>query len=198
MSSTKRLFPETIDFLKTRRSVPAKTMDGDGPGPDEDEIAAFIEIASRVPDHGKITPWRFIRYSRDYCRVLGDKVLARALELDGELNEEMQAIERARFLRSPVVIGVVSKPRPHPKVPEWEQVLSAGAAAMNLLHAANAHGWDAQWLTEWVVFDDKMRGPLGLAEGERLAGLIHIGTRTMPKTERDRPALEAIYSIMDG
>lgn len=198
MSQDHAPLPETIHHLATRRSVPAKAMDGDGPGPDDETIRAMIAIAARVPDHGKIAPWRFIRYSRDWCARLGELALARALQLDPALPGDAQALERGRFLRAPVLIGVVSSPRDHPKIPVWEQELSAGAAAMNLLHAANAHGWDAQWLTEWVAFDEKLRAPLGLEDGERLAGLVYIGRRTMPKTERDRPAIDDIYSVKDG
>lgn len=183
---------EVIEFMAARRSVPAKTMSG--PGPDEESIRAMIEIAARVPDHGKIAPWRFQRYSPEYCAKLGELFRNRALELTPDLNAEMQDIELTRFTRTPVVIAVMSAPREHPKVPEWEQVLSAGAAAMNLLIAANAHGWDAQWLTEWIAFDPALTEPLGVRSGERVAGFIYIGTRTMPKTSRDRPELDDIFS----
>ncbi len=185
---------EVIGFMANRRSVPAKTMSG--PGPDESSIRTMIEIATRVPDHGKIAPWRFQRYSPDYCAKLGELFLQRALELTPDLNEDLQEIERTRFTRTPVVIAVMSAPQDHPKVPEWEQVLSAGAAAMNLLIAANAHGWDAQWLTEWIAFDEKLAEPLGVRSGEKIAGFIYVGTRTMPKTERDRPAIDDIYSTL--
>lgn len=183
-----------LEFMRTRRSVPAKTMSG--PGPEEESIRSMIEIAARVPDHGKLTPWRFIRYAPDYCQKLGEKALARAMEKDPSLNEEMREMELYRFTRTPVVIAVVSRAQPHPKIPEWEQMMSAGAAAMNLLIAANAHGWDAQWITEWVAFDQKLAPALGLEDGERLAGFVYIGTRTMPKTERDRPELAKIYSVL--
>lgn len=185
-------YDEVIEFMASRRSVPAKTMSG--PGPDEKNIRAMIEIAARVPDHGKIAPWRFQRYSPDYCARLGELFLSRALELTPDLNAEMQEIERTRFTRTPVVIAIMSAPRDHPKVPEWEQVLSAGAAAMNFLIAANAYGWDAQWLTEWIAFDRPLAEPLGVRQCERIAGFIYIGTRTMPKTARDRPVLDDIYS----
>lgn len=191
-------YPQVLEFLRTRRSVPAKAMAPGGPGPDDAQIREMIAIASRVPDHGKIAPWRFIRYATQYCRELGDSILARALELNPDLNEELQEIEKTRFLRAPVVIGIISKPVEHPKVPEWEQVLSCGAAGMNLLIAANAFGWDAQWLTEWVAFDETLAPRLGASDGERIAGFIHIGTRTMPKSERDRPALDDIFSTMEG
>lgn len=183
-----------LEFMRTRRSVPAKTMSD--PGPDEESIRSMIEIAARVPDHGKLTPWRFIRYAPDYRQKLGEKALARAMEKDPSLNEEMREMELHRFTRAPVVIAVVSRAQPHPKIPEWEQMMSAGAAAMNLLIAANAHGWDAQWITEWVAFDQKLAPALGLEDGERLAGFVYIGTRTMPKTERDRPELAKIYSVL--
>ncbi|MEZ5872711.1 MAG: nitroreductase [Nitratireductor sp.] len=185
-----------LEFLRQRRSVPAKTMAG--PGPDETAIADMITIASRVPDHGKIAPWRFIRYSPAAATRLGKAIEARALELDPGLGEEQRRIERTRLSRVPVVIGVASRTVDHPKVPRWEQELSAGAACMNLLIAANAHGFDAQWLTEWIAFDPVLHDQLGFSAGERIAGFVYIGTRTMPKTERDRPVLETVFSTMDG
>ena len=189
-----------IEFMRTRRSVPAKTMAGSDPatGPDENEIRTMIEIASRVPDHGKLAPWRFVRYAPDYCLRLGELCEVRAVELDPGLNDDMREIERMRFLRAPVVIGVMSRTVQHPKVPVWEQELSAGAAAMNLLIAANALGYDAQWLTEWPAFDESIAPALDVRPGERVAGFIHVGTRTMPKTERDRPAAEDVYSVFEG
>ncbi|HSO47029.1 MAG TPA: nitroreductase [Rhizobiaceae bacterium] len=190
-------FPEVLEFMRTRRSVPAKTMAG--PGPSDTEIEAMIAIASRVPDHGKLAPWRFIRYAPQYCHALNEICLARAIERDPALPEELRAFERTRFTKAPVVMAIVSRPQPdHPKVPVWEQQLSCGAAAMNLLIAANAHGYDAQWLTEWVSFDEKLAPALGLRAGERLAGFIYIGTRTTHKTERDRPVLADVYTVMEG
>lgn len=182
-----------VEFMKTRRSVPAKMMGPPGPG--DDELAEILTIAARSPDHGKITPWRFIRYSPAWCESIGETLVERARALNGPLNEEQEAIERERFTRAPVVIAVVSCPRAHPKVPEWEQVLSSGAVAMNLLIAANALGFDAQWITEWVAFDDELHPQLGLHDGERVAGFIHIGTRTAPKTERDRPSLSDLLTV---
>jgi nitroreductase len=189
-------FPEVIEFMRTRRSVPAKTMSG--PGPSEAEIRTMIEIASRVPDHGKLAPWRFIRYAPAYAEKLNAICLARAMERDPALPEELVAFERTRFTKVPVVIAIASRTQSHPKVPVWEQELSAGAAAMNLLIAANALGYDAQWLTEWVSFDEKLQPALGVKPGERLAGFVFIGTRTTPKTERDRPAISDVYTVMEG
>ena len=186
---------ETFAFLQNRRSVPAKTMSG--PGPDENQVRALIEIASRVPDHGKIAPWRFIQYGPDYCLKLGEMIEARFKEINAGFNDDILEIERTRFTRVPVVIAVISAPKEHPKVPEWEQVLSAGAAAMNLLTAANALGYDAQWLTEWVAFDDVLAPKFGVKPGEKIAGFVHIGTKKMPKTKRDRPQIDDVFSIMN-
>lgn len=188
-----------LEFMRTRRSVPAKLMVG--PGPNEKQLRDILEIAARVPDHGKLAPWRFVRYSHAKCDDLGKKILARAQAIAAEkgetLSAENTAIERNRFNRGAVVIAVISCAKPHPKIPEWEQVLSSGAVAMNMLIAANANGFDAQWLTEWLAFDDSLRIELGLETGEKVAGFIHIGTRQDPKTERGRPVLDDIYTEMD-
>jgi len=189
-----------LDFMQQRRSVPAKLMSG--PGPDQQQLDRILEIACRVPDHGKLAPWRIIRYGEKKCTDLGVKILARAREIaqrDGrQITGDEAEIEANRFLRTPVVLCVVSNARPHPKIPEWEQVLSSGAVAMNLLIAANASGFDAQWLSEWYAYDESLREELGLNENEKVAGFIHIGTRQFAKTERDRPSIENIYSIIES
>ena len=184
-----------IQFMKTRRSVPAKTMGG--PGPNVAEIAEMAEIAMRVPDHGKIAPWRFVEYSSAAKERLDRLILARALEKQPDLDGELRIVEAGRMARSPTVIGLISAPVDHPKVPVWEQELSCGAVGMNWLIAANALGYDAQWLTEWIAFDDVLTPHFGAGAGERMAGFIHIGTRTMPKTERDRPVFGDVFSRMD-
>lgn len=189
-------FPAVIEFMQKRRSASAKQMSG--PGPSDEELQTMIGIACRVPDHGKLSPWRFIRYAPNYCRRLGEICLERALERDPALNAEMREFEVTRFTRVPVVICIVSRPQDHPKIPHWEQILSSGAAAMNLLIAANALGFDAQWITEWVAYDEKIAPALGLRPGEKIAGLVSIGTRTLPKTERDRPQIHDVYLVMEG
>ena len=187
--------PEVLHFMRARRSVPAKAMGGPGPG--KAEIWEMLEIASRVPDHGKIAPWRFIVYGDGAKNRLAGLLEERAAALHQDISQEQREVERTRFSRAPAVIGLVSAPRDHPKVPEWEQILSCGAAGMNLLIAANASGYDAQWLTEWYAFDEVLAPHLGLRDGERFAGFIHIGIRTLPKTERDRPSLDDILTIME-
>ena len=184
-----------LDFMRTRRSVPAKTMGGPGPG--ESEILEMARIASRVPDHGKIAPWRFIHYSDAARARLDERIFSRAKEKYPDLEGEALQVEAGRMARSPVVIGLISAPREHPKVPLWEQELSCGAAGLAWLIAANACGYDAQWLTEWIAFDEALAEELGCRQGERIAGFIHIGTRTAPKTERDRPQIETVFTRMD-
>ena len=176
-----------IDYLATRRSVPAFQMCE--PGPSTAELEQILTLAVRVPDHGKIAPWRFVVYRGAERDRIGEALLAMALEKNPELSEEMIGVERARFTRAPVVIGVISTAGPHTKIPEWEQLMSAGAVCLNLLMAANAHGYVSNWLTEWFAYDEKAHPLLGIKPGEKVAGFIHIGSTTFPITERPRPAL---------
>ena len=191
---------DVLDFMAQRRSVPAKLMAG--PGPDERQLDKILEISCRVPDHGKLTPWRIIRYGEKKCVALGHKILTRAKQLaqrEGrELTTAETEIETNRFLRTPVVMCITSNAAAHPKIPEWEQVLSSGAVAMNMLIAANASGFDAQWLTEWYAYDEYLRQEFGLNENEKVAGFVHIGTRKFPKSERDRPQIKDIYTIIES
>ncbi len=187
--------PAVIGFMATRRSSPAKAMTL--PGPDAAQMRKILEIGARAPDHGKLTPWRFVAYAPAACERINKAVLTRALHLNPMLGDAEREIERTRFTRAPAVVGVFSRASEHPKIPVWEQELSAGAVCMNILIAANALGFDAQWITEWVAYDSALRQPLGIEDGEKVAGFIHIGTRTMPKTERDRPVLEDIVRVME-
>lgn len=185
-----------LDYLATRRSVPAFQMCE--PGPSRGELEDILKLAVRVPDHGKLAPWRFIVYRGDKRAEIGEALLAMALQKRPDLSDEMVAVERSRFTRAPVVIAVVSTAGPHVKVPEWEQVMSAGAVCLNLLMAANAHGYVANWLTEWFAFDEDAFPLLGIQAGERVAGFIHIGSTTFPITERPRPALDDVVSWVGG
>lgn len=187
---------EVLNFLKTRRSVPSKMMSG--PAPTKSEIEEMLLIASRVPDHGKLAPWRFVLYSDAAKKRMNNSVHSRAMDLNASLNEDLQEVERTRFPLSQAIIGIFSTPKKHPKVPVWEQELSAGAAAMNFLMAANACGYDAQWFTGWYAFDDELTAGFGLQSGERIAGFIHIGTRDLPKSERPRPTIADIFSTMES
>ncbi|MCI5073742.1 nitroreductase [Oricola sp.] len=185
-----------VEYLKTRQSIPLTMMQG--PGPNEEELGAILEIAARSPDHGRLEPWRFIVYREVAGRAIGEKLVARALEMNGEMPEEQVERERGRLLRAPVAIGVVSVTKAHDKIPGWEQFLSAGAVAMNLVHAANAYGFAANWVTGWYSDDERGRAILGLAPDERMAGIVHIGNcdRTIP--ERPRPDVASLTSEYAG
>ena len=184
--------PQTLDLLRSRRSGSAKTMKG--PGPDRAQIDTLLACASRVPDHGKLAPWRFILFSGE-ARTRFGNVLAEAVrKSDPSVSDERVLQERNRFLRAPVVIGVVSKVRKGVPIPEWEQVLSAGASCQTLLVAAHAMGFVANWITEWYAYDPHVRAHLQLAEEERMAGFIYIGHPAEPLVDRPRPALETIVT----
>jgi nitroreductase len=179
--------------LNTRRSIPAAQL-GE-PGPDKGQIAEMLTIAARVPDHGKLAPWRFVLYPRQARRAAAEWLAARAAGHPEEAERRKRSESARQFAVPPLVVGVVSTAADNPKIPLWEQRLSAGAACMNLLHAAAAFGFAAQWLTQWYSYDEAALRYLGVEEGERMAGLVHIGTPHMPPTERWRPNVEALTAI---
>jgi nitroreductase len=182
----------TIDLLLTRRSVSANSL-GE-PGPNAAELELMLRAASRVPDHKKLVPWRFILF-QDEARAQFGKILAevcRAEETDpGAFRLENEA---KRFLRAPIVIAVISRVVKNAAAPEWEQILSAGAACQNLIVAATALGYGAQWITEWYGYSQGVRQALRLAENERVAGFVYIGTPKEKPDERDRPVLTEIVT----
>ena len=180
-------------LLATRRSVPIPMMVE--PGPSEEEIARIIVAASRVPDHGKLAPWRFILFRGEAADAIGSALAARAEAIEGApLSEGRRALEEGRFRRAPLVIGVVSTARTHFKIPEWEQVLSAGAATMNLIHAAHAQGFGANWVTEWPAYDEEAKCIMGIAPDEKVVGFIYIGSVKEAPSDRPRPDLASIVS----
>lgn len=159
------------------------------PGPSSDEIDTILQAAHRVPDHGKIGPWRFIVFSGDRRADFGGILQARYQDVFPEASDMLVEAEAQRFLRAPLIIGVVSSPIKH-KVPTWEQELSAGAACQNILHACQCLGYAAQWLTEWYAFDEVIDKTLALKTNERIAGFIYIGSAVEKPSERNRPSLE--------
>ncbi len=165
--------PDAFAFLASRRSVPARMLAA--PAPDRAALTPILAAALRVPDHGKLEPWRLVVIEAPALRRLSALVAARgaALGLDAE------GVEKARssWAGAPLIVAVVARPAPHPKIPEGEQVLSAGALCVNLVNAAQAAGWGAAWLTGWPAYDRSVvEGGLGLGAGEWVAGLVHIGT----------------------
>src|SRR5438270_2941430 len=184
--------PDAIELLKTRRSIKPREMSGPGPSPAE--LETILTIGARVPDHGKLAPWRFIIFEGDARQRAGEviaKVFAR--KNPGAAAADVET-ERKRLTDAPLVIGIVSFTKPHPKVPAFEPALSAGASVMNIVTAATALGYGACWLTGWFSFDRDVLDGLGLKADEKLAGFIHIGTVSKPNEDRPRPMLSDVVT----
>jgi nitroreductase len=182
--------PDAIELLSTRSSFKAAELKA--PGPSAAEIDRLLTIACRVPDHGKLAPWRFIVFEDDARVAAGDAIAGAFRAKYPDAKSENIEFERNRLAHAPLVIAVVSRASPHVKIPEWEQVLSAGAAAMNLVLAAHALGYGANWITGWYAYDRSVLDALGLAPHERIAGFIHIGRPSGPAQDRPRPPLSEI------
>jgi nitroreductase len=183
---------DALALLSRRRSVGPAYLTGPAPSPEQ--LETLLRLASRVPDHGKLAPWRFIVFQGEGARRAGEIALELKLADTPGLDEAARAAELNRFTRSPLVIGVISRAAPHVKIPEWEQVLSAGASAMALEIAASALGLNSTWLTEWCAYDSRFRERIGLAGHERVAGFVHIGRALSPPEDRPRPALADIVT----
>ena len=184
--------PDALQLLKTRRSV--KPIELTGPPPTRAEIDTLLGIASRVPDHGKLAPWRFIVFEGEARKAAGEKLAAVFRGNRPDATADQVEFERDRLARAPLVIAVVSRAAPHAKIPEWEQQLSAGASAMSLVIAAHAMGFAASWITEWYAYDRAALDALGLAASERIAGFVHIGRPANPPEDRERPKLDDIVT----
>ena len=188
--------PALRDYLLSRRSVGMAFLRD--PGPDAAELETLLTIATRVPDHGKLAPWRLVLFSGEARAEAGNRLAAIVKARNPAIDEAALDIERRQFLPAPLTVGVIFSPRPVPKVPEFEQLLSAGNVCFNLEHAANALGFAASWVTRWFAFDTEAQAMLGASAGERFVGFVHIGTPSIKPDERDRPALEAVVSHWQG
>lgn len=182
--------PDALELLETRRTIANVQLAE--PGPNAAEIRRIVAIAARVPDHGKLTPWRFVLYAGDARAALDAKLAPLYAARFPDAPAEKAALETTRFSRVPLTVGVISTARDHVKIPVWEQELSAGAVCMNLLLAVHALGYAGQWLTGWCCYDPQAAAILGAASVERIAGLIAVGTPTVPPVDRPRPAFEAV------
>jgi len=176
---------QALGLLDSRRSTPSKQL-GE-PGPDLDAQLRMLQSAVRVPDHGKLVPFRFLRIQGEARHALGERLVARTLARDPEASEAVVEKERGRFSSAPLILAVVARLQAGHKVPEQEQLLTAGAVCFALLQAAQALGFGAQWLTGWAAYDPDIHDALGLAPGETIAGFIHIGTPRLEAPERERP-----------
>ncbi len=187
--------PAAFEFLQSRRSRPAKTLSA--PAPDRDQLREILTVAARCPDHGKLEPWRFLVLEPAALKRLSETLPEAGKVLDVEPGKVEKAVDE--YTRSPLAVVVVFSPKPSDKIPEVEQVLSAGAVCMNLLSAALAAGWGANWLSGWASHDrDWRERNLGLMPHEWIAGIMHIGTETSAPPERPRPDLDAITEWIEN
>ena len=179
--------------LDQRRSTPSLQL-GE-PGPDAATVLRMLHSAVRVPDHGKLVPFRFIAIEGQARHALGDMLAARALQRDPQAPAAAVDKDRSRFSHAPLVLAVIARLHPgNPKVPEIEQWMTAGSVCFALLQAAQALGFGAQWLTGWAAFDADIAAALGLGEHEHVAGFIHIGTPKIDVPERERPDPAALLT----
>lgn len=182
-----------LEFLSRRRSVKPDKLTA--PGPTADELLKILTAGARVPDHKKLTPWRFIVFEGDARTEIGDVFADACIREEKEPPSQMRLeTERQRFQRAPLVIGVVSHVKPKPGAPEWEQVLSAGALCFNICLAANALGYATNWITEWVAYSPSVRAALKLSDQERIAGFIYIGRSDDKPEDRERPVIENLIT----
>lgn len=188
--------PQLLDYLKTRRSVTLPFLAE--PGPNAGELAEILTIGARVPDHGKLAPWRMITYAGDDRAAVGTRLAEIAKSRNPDIEDAALEAERKQFLPAPLTIGVLSSVKAHPKIPEFEQILSAGCVAFNLVHAAYALGFGAHWVTRWFAYDDDAARMLGARDDEKFVAFVHIGIPQSRLEERDRPALNAVVSKWEG
>jgi nitroreductase len=174
-----------LQALDARRSVPSKQLGA--PGPDQATLLRMLQSAVRVPDHGKLVPFRFLTIQGDARHALGEILARRSLARDPQAPPAVVDKDRERFSHAPLVVTVIARLQQDHKVPEQEQLLTAGCVCFALLQAAQACGFGAQWLTAWMAYDADVAATLGLAGDERIVGFIHIGTPRQEAPERDRP-----------
>jgi nitroreductase len=182
-----------LDHLTTRRSLKPDKLGL--PGPTPDQLQQILTIAARVPDHKKLAPWRFVIFEGDARAQFGEIFAQASVKEDREPPSPIRLeFERNRLMRAPTVVAVISRVVDNPGAPEWEQVLSAGACCYNMCLAANALGFGSCWITEWVSYSPTVRAGLNLADNERIAGFVYMGTRGEIPADRDRPNLANITS----
>ena len=185
-----RIGPTVLDLLLSRRSCAARAMTG--PGPSKSQLADILRAGARVPDHGKLFPWRFVVFEAEARERFADILVETLSQEDASpsLCEEW----RARATAAPVIVAVISAARESIKIPVWEQELSAGAVCQNMLIAVHAMGFVGNWLTEWYAYHPAVKQKIGLKPGERVAGFIYMGTPKEELQERPRPEMDKIVS----
>lgn len=186
-----------LESLDARRSVPARKLDA--PGPDDATLLRMLQSASRVPDHGKRVPFRFLRIAGDARLALGEALATLTAQRDPQAGEGAIDKDRHRFSHAPLVVVVLAILDPDDsKIPEQERLLSAGCACFALLQAAQALDFGANWLTGWPAYDATVHAMLGMGEHERVVGFVHIGTPALEAPERERPDARALLTDWVG
>lgn len=194
-TKVKGMTNSVLDLLLTRRSVKLLAE----PGPDPQELDSILAAGARVPDHKALAPWRFVVFEGEGRARFGEALAAALLAEEKEAPSEVRLeTERKRLLGAPVTIAVISRVSDTPGAPEWEQVLSAGAACQNIVIAANALGFGVNWVTRWFSYSPAVKAHLGLADNERIAGFIHIGTAAERQADRKRPVMGEIVTRYRG
>ncbi|MEP6907029.1 MAG: nitroreductase [Pseudoxanthomonas sp.] len=181
---------DLLSILQSRRSVPSKQLQA--PGPDDSTLDRMLQAAVRVPDHGKLVPFRFLRIQGEDRQALGEVLASRTLQRDPHAASATVEKDRARFSHAPLIITVIARLTPGHKVPEQEQLLTAGCVCFALLQSAQALGFGAQWLTGWAAYDEVVDKVLGLQANEKVAGFIHIGTPKIEVPDRERPDAQSL------
>ena len=179
-----------LNFLKSRKSASAKAMGG--MAPTSAQVADILNLAVRAPDHGKLTPWRFIIFEGEARTGIGAAFRQRWQALHPDHGEDILRFQAGLFLRAPLVVAVVSTAAAHAKIPVWEQQMSAAAVCFNLELAVLAYGFDVQWQSDWVVYDDGAKVAMGVKADEKVTGLIYVGHSTVPLEDRPRPDAAAL------
>lgn len=180
----------SLEFLKNRLSVPSRQLGA--PGPDAHQLDALLAAAIRVPDHGRLSPWRLLLVRGDARREFGEQLAKIHERVESDVAPKALTKDRERYLNAPVIVVVVARIQSEHKIPEQEQLLSAGCVAYNLLLGAQALGFGAQWLTGWAAYNFDVAKMLGLSDGEKVVGFVHIGTPQEPATEHPRAELTEV------
>lgn len=167
------------------------------PGPTDEDLELMLMSAVRAPDHGRLRPWRFFVIRKEKREKFGELLALHLLRKTPSASQELLDNERLKALRAPLIVVVAQKARPNGKIPAVEQMLSAGAAAQNILLAAHALGYGAVWKTGGAAYDDDVKAAFGLDEADAIVGFIYVGTHTMLRA-LPRPSIEEFVEIWTG
>ncbi|MEW6256896.1 MAG: nitroreductase [Pseudomonadota bacterium] len=188
--------PQMLEVLHRRRSLPLRALVE--PGPDAEDLRTILSLAARVPDHGRLVPWRFIVLKGEARSIAGERLDTLYAQQNPELPAAKATMWREYLLRAPVTVVLVSRSDPKAKIPRFNQDLSAGAAGMALVTAAAALGFATQWLLKWPGRDPQAAALLGVLPEERVAGFIHIGSPAEVPPDRSRPSLDDVVTWWNG